>query len=62
MREKSKGFVLAVDMQDPSTTRGLTEVLKNYLNYTGVLSEDGNLRRKMIINGLETKYFLCFDN
>ena len=51
MRERSKGLVLSVDMQDPSTTRGLAEVLKNYSPYVSVLSECKNVRRKMVING-----------
>ena len=51
MREKSKGLVLAVDMNDPSTTRGVTEVLKNLVPYLASLTEDGNVRQKIIVNG-----------
>ena len=52
MREKSSGLVLSVDMQDPNTTRGVTEVVKNYVPYATVLSEDGRVRKKMAINGI----------
>ena len=55
MREKSVGFVLSVDMNDPSTTRGVTEVLKKHLDYVPVLSEDGHVRQKMVINGIFMK-------
>ena len=51
MREKSSGLVLSVDMQDPNTTRGVTEVVKNYVPYAAVLSEDGSVRKKMVVNG-----------
>ena len=51
MREKSNGSVLRVDLQDPSTKKGVIEVLKNYLEYVATLSDCGTIRRKMVVNG-----------
>ena len=51
MKEKSNGIVLAVDLQDPNTTHGMVEVLKNYNHYTPAISECGNVRKKMVVNG-----------
>ena len=51
MREKSVGQVLSVDAQDPSTTKGMTEVLKKCLQYVPVISDCKNVRRKMVVNG-----------
>ena len=46
-------LVLSVDMDDPSTSRGVTEVMKKWIKYTSVLSSCGNVRRKMVINGID---------
>ena len=53
MKEKSEGIVLAVDLQDPNTTHGMVEVLKNYNNYAHDISECGNVRQKMVVNGIK---------
>ena len=58
MKEKSNGIVLAVDLQDPNTTRGVVEVLKNYNNYVSATSESGQVRHKVVING--TLQFKCY--
>ena len=52
MREKSVGMVLSVDLQDPSTTRGVTEVMKGYLNVVPIVSPCGNVRKKTVIHGI----------
>ena len=52
MKEKSVGQVLSVELQDPNTTRGVTEVIKNYNPYASVVSDCGNVRRKIVINGM----------
>ena len=51
MKEKSSGQVLSVQQEDPSTTHGMTEVLKSINPYVSVLSPCGNVRRKMVVNG-----------
>ena len=56
MRSKSEVQVLSVDLQDPNTTRGVVEVCKNLLEYTSVVSECGNVRRKKIVNGKQFKH------
>ena len=51
MKEKSNVQVLSVELQDPNTTRGVIEVMKNYVPYLSSESECGNVRRKMVVNG-----------
>ena len=53
MREVSSGLVLSVENQDPNTTHGVTEVMKNLLKYTPILSSDGHIRQKTNLNGNE---------
>ena len=52
MKEKSVGQVLRVDLQDPNTSRGITEVLKNCIPYVSNESDCGNVRRKVVVNGI----------
>ena len=51
MREKTKSYVLSVDLDDPSTSTGITDVVKKILPYIPVISEDGHVRKKTCLMG-----------
>ena len=51
MREKTKSFVLSVDLDDPSTSNGITDVCKKILPYIPVISSDGHVRKKTCLMG-----------
>ena len=51
MREKTESFVLAVDLKDPNTTKGVVDVMKNYNSYSPSLTECGNVRQKVAVMG-----------
>ena len=51
MKQKSERWVLKVDLQDPNSTHGITEVLKNILKYVPAVSEDGEIRKASVIFG-----------
>ena len=51
MKEKTKSYVLSVDLDDPSTSTGITNVVKKILPYIPVISEDGHVRKKTCLMG-----------
>ena len=53
MSEKTKCYVMNVDLQDSSTSAGMTEVLKGYRPFTPVTSRSGQVRAKMLVQGTE---------
>ena len=50
-RTKSVSHVLAVDDLNPSSTRGLTEVMRRYIKYVPVVSDCGEVRKKIGVMG-----------
>ena len=51
MREKTKSYVLSVDLDDPSTSTGITDVVRKILPYIPVVSKDGHVRKKTCLMG-----------
>ena len=51
MKEKSSSRVLGVDMQDPNSTYGITEVMKNIMEYVPEVSDCGRVHKKTVIFG-----------
>ena len=51
MRQRSESRVLKVDLQDPNSTHGITEVLKNIIKYVPEVSECGEIRKASVIFG-----------
>jgi hypothetical protein len=51
MGQKSQGWVIGVDLQDPSSHQGVIEVMKGYIKYVPVTSACGNVRRKIPVFG-----------
>ena len=54
MKQKSNSGVLHVLDQDPSTSEGMTTVLKSILPYVPAVSECRNVRAKTLIQGERT--------
>ena len=52
MREKSEGWVMGVDILDPSKYSGVIEVMKNQLKCVPVVSQCGNVRRAQPVFGI----------
>ena len=59
MREKTQSYVLSVDLDDPSTSNGITEVAKKIIPYIAVTSECGHVRKKTCLMG---KYKTFYGN
>ena len=51
MRSKCAVHVLSVELKDPSTTKGLSDVLKNYVPYVSLESDSPDVRRKVLVHG-----------
>ena len=51
MREKSVTHVLSVKNEDPSTTKGMVEVLKSCMQYVPTTSDNKNIRRDIVLHG-----------
>ena len=51
MKQKSSSRVLKVDMQDPNSTHGITEVMKNIMEYVPEVSDCGRVHKKTVIFG-----------
>lgn len=54
MREKTKSFVLSVDLDDPSTSEGITNVARKVLPYVADKTPCGEVRKKTAFMGKST--------
>ena len=52
MSQKTNSGVVSVLMEDPSTKEGMVNICRSYLKYVPVISSDGNVRAKVLTQGI----------
>ena len=57
MKEKTQSYVLSVDLDDPSTSNGITKVAKKIIPYIVVTSECGHVRKKTCLMGKYNTFY-----